>query len=102
MDVVTVGKLLQACAALYTDEYNPKPGLLAGTFTGSAVALRTGRRILELLDGGYWGPKGKSPGYRSISSGTWITWRRRLQGSHRRAPRVGRHDRVHAIQRDDG
>ena len=52
MDVVTVGKMLHACAALYSDEYNPKPGLLAGTFTGSAVALRTGRRVLELLDEG--------------------------------------------------
>lgn len=60
VDVVTVGKLLQACAALYTPEYNPKPGLLAGTFTASATALRAGRKILELLDeGGYLGPGGR-------------------------------------------
>ncbi len=59
-DVVTVGKLLHACAAIYTEEYNPKPGLVAGTFTGSVAALRTGRRILETLSGeGYYGKTGK-------------------------------------------
>ncbi len=60
IDVVTVGKLLQACMTLYTEELNPKPGLVAGTFTGSFVALRTGRRILEMLTkDGYYGPLGK-------------------------------------------
>ncbi len=59
-DVVTVGKLLHACMALYTEDLNPKAGLVAGTFTGSAAALRTGRRIVELLtSGGYYGPHGK-------------------------------------------
>ena len=52
VDVVTVGKMLQACAVLFTEEYKPKPGLVAGTFSGSTVALRTARRILELLDEG--------------------------------------------------
>lgn len=50
VDVVTVGKLLQACAVLYTEEYNPKPGLVAGTFSGSTMALRTARRTLELFE----------------------------------------------------
>ena len=50
VDVVTIGKLLQSCAALYTEEYNPKPGLIAGTFAGSSVALRCARRTLELFD----------------------------------------------------
>jgi 4-aminobutyrate aminotransferase-like enzyme len=59
IDVVTVGKMLQACVVLYTAEYNPKPGLIAGTFVGSTVALRTARKILELLhDGGYLGKGG--------------------------------------------
>ncbi len=59
-DVVTIGKLLHSCATLYRAEYNPKPGLVAGTFTGSNAALRTGRRILEILSqGGYYGPDGK-------------------------------------------
>ncbi len=52
VDVVTVGKMLQSCALLYTAEYNPKPGLVAGTFSGSTAALRTARRVLELLDEG--------------------------------------------------
>ena len=59
IDVVTVGKLLQACATLFTEEYAPKPGLVAGTFTGSTVALRTARRVLEELDQGYLGPEGR-------------------------------------------
>jgi len=60
MDVVTVGKMLQACVVLYTAEYNPKAGLIAGTFVGSTVALRTARRVLELLDeGGYLGKEGR-------------------------------------------
>ncbi len=60
MDVVTIGKMFQACAVLYTAEMNPKPGLVAGTFSGTAVALRTARRTLELLDeGGFLGKDGK-------------------------------------------
>lgn len=59
IDVVTVAKMLQAAAVLFAEEYNPKPGLVAGTFTGSSGALRVGRRILELLsEGGYLGPDG--------------------------------------------
>jgi 4-aminobutyrate aminotransferase-like enzyme len=59
-DVVTIGKLLHACMALYTDEMNPRAGLVAGTFTGSAAALRTGRRVVEMLTSeGYYGPEGK-------------------------------------------
>jgi acetylornithine/N-succinyldiaminopimelate aminotransferase len=51
--------MLQACVVLYTAEYNPKPGLIAGTFVGSTVALRTARKILELLDdGGFLGKAG--------------------------------------------
>lgn len=60
IDVVTVGKMSQACAVLYTPEYNPKPGLLSGTFIGGTVELQVGRRALELLrDGGYYGPQGR-------------------------------------------
>src|SRR5690606_34365246 len=32
-DVVTVGKLSQACFLLFSEQYNPKPGLVAGTFS---------------------------------------------------------------------
>jgi 4-aminobutyrate aminotransferase/(S)-3-amino-2-methylpropionate transaminase len=60
MDVVTVGKLLHACMTLYTEEFNPKPGLVAGTFTGSIAALRCARKTLEILtEDGYYGKDGK-------------------------------------------
>jgi 4-aminobutyrate aminotransferase-like enzyme len=60
VDVVTAGKMLQACMVLFTEELNPKPGLVAGTFSGSAVALRTARKTIELLtQGGYLGPDGR-------------------------------------------
>jgi acetylornithine/succinyldiaminopimelate/putrescine aminotransferase len=60
IDVVTVGKLLHACMTLYTEEMNPRAGLVAGTFTGSYAALKTGRRVLELLtEGGYYGDGGR-------------------------------------------
>lgn len=60
IDVVTIGKMLQACLVLFTDEYAPKAGLVAGTFAGSTVALRTARKIIEMLaNGGYLGKDGK-------------------------------------------
>jgi len=60
VDVVTIGKMLQACMVLYSSEYNPKPGLVAGTFSGSTVALRAGRKVVEMLfEGEFLGPQGK-------------------------------------------
>lgn len=60
VDVVTVAKTVQAGATLYTSEYNPKPGLIAGTFAGSSAALSAGHEILNILDEeGYMGPEGK-------------------------------------------
>ena len=60
VDVVTLGKLSQVCACLYTEEYRPQPGLLSATFVGSTVALAVGLRMLErLASGGYYGPAGR-------------------------------------------
>ena len=60
IDVVTVGKITQACACLYTADFNPKPGLLSGTFAASTSSLATGHSILSRLQsGGYYGPNGK-------------------------------------------
>src|SRR5262249_44019490 len=39
IDVCTVAKTLQTGAVLYTEEYNPQPGLVAGTFSGASAAL---------------------------------------------------------------
>jgi acetylornithine/N-succinyldiaminopimelate aminotransferase len=52
VDVFCIGKMTQACATLFTEEYNPGPGLLSGTFTSSTVAFRQGTRVLERLDEG--------------------------------------------------
>lgn len=60
VDVLCVGKMTQACATLYTEAYNPKPGLLSGTFTGASADFRVGARIIEKLrDGDYYGPDGR-------------------------------------------
>ena len=60
IDVVTIGKMSQTCACLFTEEFNPKPGLLSGTFIGGAVELQVGKRVIERLrDGGYYGNDGK-------------------------------------------
>jgi 4-aminobutyrate aminotransferase-like enzyme len=60
IDVLTVGKMTQACATLYTEEYNPKAGLLSGTFTGATVDFTVGNALLdELASGDNYGPNGK-------------------------------------------
>lgn len=60
VDVLTLGKMSQACACLLSAEMNPKPGLLSGTFTASSSAFAVGRAALETLrDGGYYGHDGR-------------------------------------------
>ncbi|MEM9374009.1 MAG: aminotransferase class III-fold pyridoxal phosphate-dependent enzyme [Planctomycetota bacterium] len=54
VDVFCVGKMTQACAALYTEEYNPKPGLLSGTFTGNTSDFTVGSALLDALASGDW------------------------------------------------
>lgn len=59
IDLCTIAKTAQVGATLYTEDYNPKPGLIAGTFSGSSVALTTGIEILDMLQEGYMGPNGR-------------------------------------------
>jgi len=60
VDVVTVGKLLQGSATLFTKRYNSKPGLIAGTYAGASVGMAVGARIIERLSQeGYLGPEGR-------------------------------------------
>jgi len=49
IDLVTIAKTAQCGAVLYTEEYNPKPGLIAGTFTASTVSLSAGVKTLKML-----------------------------------------------------
>ena len=60
VDVCTVGKALQMSASLWTEEYNPRPGLVAGTFAASSASFHTALAILNFLEsGGYMGESGK-------------------------------------------
>ena len=52
VDVVTAGKALQGSAVLFRRAYNPKPGLIAGTFAGASVGMAVGARIIERLEAG--------------------------------------------------
>lgn len=61
VDVLCVGKMTQACATLWTEEFNPRTPLLSGTFTGEGVSFRVGRRVIERLAdpaGGWFGENG--------------------------------------------
>jgi 4-aminobutyrate aminotransferase-like enzyme len=59
VDVVTIGKILQGSATLFTPAYRPRPKLVAGTWAGATVGMALGERILERLEGeGHLGPDG--------------------------------------------
>ena len=61
IDIVTVGKLLQVCATLFTPAYRPAPGLLSQTFTASTAAICAARAILrELSTGNFFTPAGRN------------------------------------------
>lgn len=60
VDIVSIGKISQVAATLFTKEYKPKIGLLSQTFTGSTSAIKASIVILkELLSGSYYGRDGK-------------------------------------------
>jgi 4-aminobutyrate aminotransferase-like enzyme len=59
-DVVTIGKLTQVCATLFTADYKPGPGLVSQTFTAATSALKAGHAVLQAMNDGTWfGPQGK-------------------------------------------
>jgi acetylornithine aminotransferase len=92
VDVVTCGKAVQGSAALFRARYNPKPGLVAGTYAGSTVGLAVGARIIERLESeGYLGADGRIAvlGERVV---------RRFEALRRRMPRaVGAHSGLGAM-----
>lgn len=60
IDICTIAKTAQCGMTLYTDEYNPKPGLVAGTFASSSPSLAAGIAIMkEMTNDNYFGPNGK-------------------------------------------
>lgn len=50
VDVFCVGKMTQACATLFTAEYNPGPGLLSGTFVSGPAQFAAGIEVLSRLE----------------------------------------------------
>jgi acetylornithine/N-succinyldiaminopimelate aminotransferase len=93
VDVVTVGKTLQGSAVLFSKVYNPRPGLIAGTFAGATAGMAVGTRIIERLETeGYLGPEGRITvlGRR---------FERRLESLRKRLPRaVGERSGIGAMQ----
>jgi 4-aminobutyrate aminotransferase-like enzyme len=60
VDLATLGKTLQGSAVLFRRAYNPKPGLVSGTYAGASVGMAVGARIVERLESeGYLGPEGR-------------------------------------------
>ncbi|MFK7768803.1 MAG: aminotransferase class III-fold pyridoxal phosphate-dependent enzyme [Mariniblastus sp.] len=61
VDLVTIGKISQVCATLFTENYKPKPGLISQTFTGSTWAITAAHTIVKgLIDNGNFGEDGKN------------------------------------------
>jgi 4-aminobutyrate aminotransferase-like enzyme len=60
VDLCSIAKTAQVGCTLYTEDYNPKPGLIAGTFSGATVALSAGIESLDILvEENYLGPNGR-------------------------------------------
>jgi len=49
VDVCTIGKTLNLSASLWTKEYNPKPGLVSGTFSGANSSFHSALVILDKM-----------------------------------------------------
>ena len=49
VDVCTVGKTLQMSVSFWTSEYNPKPGLVSGTFASSNSSFHTAITLIKKL-----------------------------------------------------
>lgn len=93
VDLVTAGKTLQGSAVLFTKEFNPKPGLVAGTFAGSTVGMAVGARMIERLETeGYLGEEGRI-------SVLGRRFERRLESLRKRMPRaIGENSGMGAMQ----
>ena len=92
VDVVTAGKVLQGSAALFAKDYNPRPGLVAGTYAGATVGMAVGARIIERLESeGFLGRAGKLARLGPRVAKRLAALRRRLPGV------VGEHGGVGAM-----
>ncbi|MFZ0564899.1 MAG: aminotransferase class III-fold pyridoxal phosphate-dependent enzyme [Chlamydiales bacterium] len=61
VDIVTLGKLMNTCATLFTREFRPKAGLISQTFTAATSSIRCSTAIIDsLLNEDYLGHEGKN------------------------------------------
>jgi 4-aminobutyrate aminotransferase-like enzyme len=88
IDVCTVAKLLQNGAAMWAAEYNPRPGLISGTFAGATVGMRAGLKALEILKTRMSGPSGR---IRQLEKLTLEEFERIARGPN------GRHVKDHTV-----
>lgn len=59
VDIITIGKITQVCATLFKSDYNPQPGLISQTFTGSTWAINAAQTIIDgLVQRGNFGKDG--------------------------------------------
>jgi acetylornithine aminotransferase len=60
-DIVTVGKITQVCATLYSEEVKPKGPILSQTFTGATASIATGIEMLGRFESvGCFGDSGSN------------------------------------------
>jgi acetylornithine aminotransferase len=60
-DIVTVGKISQLCATMYTERLKPKGPLLSQTFTAATSAIAAAHVILTMMrDGDWFGSHGQN------------------------------------------
>jgi 4-aminobutyrate aminotransferase-like enzyme len=82
VDIVTIGKISQVCATLFTDEYKPQPGLISQTFTGSTWAIFAARVIVQgLIDNGNFGSEGRNKQLHDYFAGKLVAIGERLPGT---------------------
>ncbi|MBZ0253317.1 MAG: aminotransferase class III-fold pyridoxal phosphate-dependent enzyme, partial [Candidatus Methylomirabilis sp.] len=80
VDVVTVGKVLQCAAVLFTEEMNPRPGLVSATFAASTVPMAVGARIVERLrTEDFLGPRGRFAAIERMVLASFEEMRRSLE-----------------------
>ncbi|MEE2641567.1 MAG: aminotransferase class III-fold pyridoxal phosphate-dependent enzyme [Planctomycetota bacterium] len=59
VDIITIGKITQVCATIFKANYNPQPGLISQTFTGSTWAINAAQTIIDgLIKRGNFGEQG--------------------------------------------
>jgi acetylornithine aminotransferase len=60
-DIVTIGKMSQVCATLFTDAMKARPGLISQTFTGATSSIHAARFLLQQFrEGGFLGHAGRT------------------------------------------